>query len=153
MSRNYPTKEQTHWDYEKGNLDPDTKRYAVKAPRNVRARGGLIHFFAVGRVLEQKDVSWLKAIQGEGHPIGNHTYDHVNVKAAKPDQIQLRFQHAPRQIEGERPDQVIAENIAMTTRALRQRVGIEPAGFRTPDGFNDGLRDRLDVPAERHQHQ
>ena len=31
MSRNFPTWDQTHWDYEKGNLDADTKRYAVEA--------------------------------------------------------------------------------------------------------------------------
>ena len=31
MSRNFPTWDQTHWDYEKGNLDAATKRYAVEA--------------------------------------------------------------------------------------------------------------------------
>src|SRR5262249_36054819 len=38
MSRHYPTWDQTHWDYEKGNLDADTKRYAVEAARRVRRR-------------------------------------------------------------------------------------------------------------------
>ena len=47
MSRNFPTWETTHWDYEKGNLDADTKRYAVEAARRVKRRGGVIHFFAV----------------------------------------------------------------------------------------------------------
>ncbi|MFM9062380.1 MAG: hypothetical protein ACKOOI_05015, partial [Pirellula sp.] len=28
MSRNFPMWENTHWDYEKGNLDEATKRYA-----------------------------------------------------------------------------------------------------------------------------
>src|SRR3954452_10509298 len=62
MSRNFPTWEQTHWDYEKGNLDADTKRYTVEACRRVRARGRghVIHCFCVGRVLEQEDVAWLK---------------------------------------------------------------------------------------------
>jgi hypothetical protein len=96
-------------------------------------------------VLEQEDVDWLREIHAEGHPVGNHTYDHVNVKATKPDQIQFRFQRAPWLIEGKRPDEVIAENIALATRALKQRVGITPAGFRTPGGFNDGLKDRPDV--------
>ena len=145
MSRHFPTWDQTHWDFEKGNLDRDTKRYAVEAARRVKARGGRIHFFAVGRVLEQEDVDWLREIHAEGHPVGNHTYDHVNVKATKPDQIQFRFQRAPWLIEGKRPDEVIAENIALATRALKQRVGITPAGFRTPGGFNDGLKDRPDV--------
>jgi hypothetical protein len=145
MSRHYPTWDQTHWDYEKGNLDRDTKRYAVEAARRVKARGGVIHFFAVGRVLEQEDVSWLAEIHRAGHPVGNHTYDHVNVKATRPEQTQFRFQRAPWLVEEKTAAQVIAENIAMTTRALKQRVGITPDGFRTPGGFNDGLRDRPDV--------
>ena len=53
MSRNFPTWEQTHWEYEKGNLNDATKKYAVEAARRVKARGGVIHFFLVGRVLEQ----------------------------------------------------------------------------------------------------
>ena len=81
MSRNFPTWETTHWDYEKGNLNDETKAYAVEAARRVKARGGRLHFFAVGRVLEQENVDWLKQIAADGHPLGNHTYDHVNVNA------------------------------------------------------------------------
>src|ERR1051326_285817 len=60
MSRNFPTWETTHWDYEKGNLNDETKRYAVEAAKRVKAHGGVIHFFAVGRVFEQRSVDWLK---------------------------------------------------------------------------------------------
>src|ERR1700735_3814126 len=49
MSRHYPTWDQMHWDYEKGNLDAATKGYAVEAARRVKAKGGVIHFFAVGQ--------------------------------------------------------------------------------------------------------
>src|SRR5438309_9397663 len=80
MSRNFPTWEQTHWDYEKGNLDDATKRYAVEAARRVKAHGGRIHFFVVGRTLEQENVEWLTELLAEGHKLGNHTYDHVNIK-------------------------------------------------------------------------
>ena len=83
MSRHYPTWDQTHWDYEKGNLDGATKRYAVEGARRVKAKGGMIHFFALGQTMEQEDVGWLKEIVGQGHPVGNHTYDHVNVKATR----------------------------------------------------------------------
>src|SRR5579871_6518673 len=76
MSRNFPTWETTHWDYEKGNLNTETKAYSVEAARRVKERGGIIHFFAVGRVFEQAKVDWLKEIAQAGHPIGNHTYDH-----------------------------------------------------------------------------
>src|SRR5690349_9883660 len=81
MSRNFPTWETTHWDYEKGNLNEPTKKYAVEAARRVKAHGGRLHFFAVGQVFEQPSVDWLKEIVRAGHPVGNHTYDHVNVKA------------------------------------------------------------------------
>src|SRR5258705_8963108 len=77
MSRNFPTWETTHWDYEKGNLDADTKAYSVEAANRVKDCGGLIHFFCVGRVLEQENVDWLKVIAADGHKVGNHTYDHV----------------------------------------------------------------------------
>jgi peptidoglycan/xylan/chitin deacetylase (PgdA/CDA1 family) len=145
MSRNFPTRDQTHWDYEKGNLDADTKRYAVEAARRVKARDGVIHFFTLGRTMEQEDVGWLKEIHDGGHPVGNHSYDHVNVMATKPEDIQFRFRRAPWLIEGKRPEQVIAENIRLASSALKQRLGIEAAGFRTPGGFSEGLADRPDI--------
>ena len=145
MSRNFPTWDQTHWDYERGNLDADTKRYAVEAARRVKAKGGRIHFFVVGRVFEQESVDWLREIVAEGHAIGNHTYDHVNVTATRPEDIQFRFRRAPWLIEGKQPDEVIAQNIRLTNQALKARIGVDAAGFRTPGGFNAGLSDRPDV--------
>lgn len=145
MSRHYPTWDQTHWDYEKGNLDADTKRYAVEAARRVKAKGGRIHFFAVGRVLEQEDVGWLEEIIREGHPVGNHTYDHVNVRAKTAGEAQFRFQRAPWLVEGKPALEVVEDNIRLASRAMKLRLGIAPAGFRTPGGFNDGLADRPDV--------
>lgn len=145
MSRRYPTPDQMHWDYEKGNLDEPTKRYAVEAARRVKEQGGRIHFFCVARVLEQEDVDWLAGLIREGHPVGNHTYDHVNVKAARPEDIQFRFRRAPWLIEGKSPEQAIAENIRLGARAMKSRLGLDPAGFRTPGGFHDGLHDRPDL--------
>src|SRR5258706_12950461 len=92
MARNFPRWEDTHWDYEKGNLNAEAKSYAVEAARRVKARGGVIHFFAVGQVFEQENIDWLKGIIASGHPVGNHTYDHVYVLATKPEDIQYRFQ-------------------------------------------------------------
>src|SRR5262245_41289254 len=107
MARNFPRWEDTHWDYEKGNLNAEAKRYALEAARRVKARGGVIHFFAVGRVFEQEDVQWLKEIVAAGHPVGNHTYDHVYVLATKPEDIQYRFNRAPWLIDGKTPAEVI----------------------------------------------
>jgi len=145
MSRNFPRWEDTFWDYEKGNLNDDTKRYVVEASRRVRARGGIIHHFVVGRVFEQENVDWLKEVAAAGHPIGNHTYDHVYVLATKPEDIQFRFKRAPWLLAGRTPADVIRDNIEQTTVALKQRLGVEQAGFRTPGGFDNGLGGREDV--------
>src|SRR5258708_13577081 len=145
MSRNFPTWDDTHWDYEKGNLNDATKKYAVEACKRVKAAGGVLHCFAVGRVFEQESVAWLKEIAQAGHPVGNHTYDHVNVKATKPEDIQFRFRRAPWLIDGKETLDVISENIRLTTAALKARVGVDPAGFRTPGGFPDRLTHPPDV--------
>ena len=46
-------------------------------------------------MLEQENVDWLKELAHAGHKIGNHTYDHVNVLAQKPEDLQFRFRRAP----------------------------------------------------------
>jgi peptidoglycan/xylan/chitin deacetylase (PgdA/CDA1 family) len=145
MSRNFPTWETTHWDYEKGNLNAETKAYAVEAARRVKARGGRIHFFLLGRTLEQENIDWLKQLAADGHAIGNHTYDHVNIRATRREDIQFRFQRSPWLIAGRLPADVIRENIRLTTEAMKSRLGMAPAGFRTPGGFANGLTDREDL--------
>ena len=145
MSAQYPTKDQVHWNYEKGNLNDETKRYAVEAARRVKQAGGTLHFFVVGRVFEQENIDWLREIVAAGHPVGNHTYDHVNVKAQKPEDLQFRFRRSPWLIEGKSAREVIAENIRITTEAMKQRLGVSPAGFRTPGGFHNGLNDAPEV--------
>src|SRR5262249_44419926 len=48
MSAEYPKRGMTEWNYRKGDLDADTKKYAVGAAKVAKDRGGRIHFFAVG---------------------------------------------------------------------------------------------------------
>jgi peptidoglycan/xylan/chitin deacetylase (PgdA/CDA1 family) len=145
MSRHYPQRGMMEWDYQKGNLDDATKQYAVEAARRVKERGGVIHFFCVGRVLEQPDVEWLKGLSTDGHPVGNHTYDHVYVLAQTAVETQFRFQRSPWLVEGLTAEEVIRENIRITTAALEQRCGIKANGFRTPGGFSTGLEGREDI--------
>ena len=145
MARNFPTWQDTHWDYEKGNLNDETKKYAVEAARRVKARGGVVHFFLVCRALEQENVDWLKEILQAGHFVGNHTYDHVYLLASKPEEIQYRFARAPWLIEGKTPAQVIRENLKLASAAFKTRLGADPAGFRAPGGFADGLANRPEV--------
>ncbi len=145
MSRNFPRWEDMHWDYEKGNLNEESKRYTVEACRRIKAAGGVAHLFAVGRVCEQENVDWLRDLAAAGHHVGNHTYDHVNVRAQKIDELQFRFSRAPWLVEDMSPAEAIATNIRLATVALRERTGIKVDGFRTPGGFADGLTDRPDV--------
>ncbi len=145
MARNFPNWEDERWDYEKGNLNQETKKYAVEAARRVKAHGGIIHFFLVARALEQENVDWLKEILTMSHRIGNHTYDHVFVRAKTLDEVQYIFKRAPWLVEGKTPQEVIRENIRMASAAIKARLGIEPAGFRTPGGFADGLIPTPDV--------
>lgn len=145
MSRNFPTWDQTHWDYYKGHLDADTKRYASEAGRRVVQGGGVIHYFAVGQVFEQENVDWLKQLVTAGHAIGNHTYDHVYVLAGKPQELQYRFRRWPWLLRGRTPRQVITDQVRMTSAAIEDRLGVGAAGFRTPGGFYNGLADRPDV--------
>lgn len=141
MSRNFPAWDVTHWDYHKGDLNEDSKKYTVEACRRVKRAGGVVHTFVVGQVLEQENVDWLKGIIREGHRAGNHTYDHVNVKARTVEEVQFRFRRAPWLAHGQTPLDVIRANIVMNHRAMRSRLGIDPDGFRTPGGFANGLHD------------
>lgn len=145
MSAEYPKRGMTEWNYRKGDLDADTKKYATGAAKVAKDRGGLIHFFAVGATLEQEDVGWLKDLAAAGHPVGNHTYDHINLMAQKPEELQYRFKRAPWLIRDKTVAQVIEDNIASTTLALKERCGITANGFRTPGGFRDGLKGREDL--------
>jgi len=147
MSRHYPLRGDLEWDYRKGQLDAATKQYTVDAAAILKRHGGRLHTFCVGQVLEQPDTGWLEQLAADGHAIGNHTYDHVNVKATRREDIQFRFQRAPWLIAGREPAEIIRHNIEMTTRALRERTGVEVNGFRTPGGFSNGLTDRPDVRA------
>jgi peptidoglycan/xylan/chitin deacetylase (PgdA/CDA1 family) len=145
MARNFPNWEDTHWDYEKGNLNQAAKDYTLEACRRVKRRGGVIHTFVVGQVLEQENVDWLKEMAREGHPIGNHTYDHVYLLAKSADEIQYRFRRSPWLIRDRSIEDVLRENIRLTNIALKERIGVEANGFRTPGGFADGLAGREDL--------
>jgi len=145
MSRNFPNREDLHWDYEKGNLNQAAKDYTVAACKRVEKRGGVIHNFVVGQVFEQPNVDWLKEIADGGHPIGNHTYDHIYLLAKTTDQLQFRFQRAPWLLGDRDVHTIIRDNIKLTSMALKERVGVDANGFRTPGGFADGLNGREDI--------
>jgi peptidoglycan/xylan/chitin deacetylase (PgdA/CDA1 family) len=96
-------------------------------------------------VFEQANVDWLRDIAEAGHPIGNHTYDHINVLANRREDLQFRFQRAPWLLPDHPVIELIRENIERTTKSMQSRLGIQPQGFRTPGGFHDGLRNHPEV--------
>jgi peptidoglycan/xylan/chitin deacetylase (PgdA/CDA1 family) len=145
MMRGYPTPQHANWDYEKGNLDAATKKYALEAARRVKAAGGRINAFIIGSTLEQEDIEWLKELAREGHLLGNHSYDHVALKAATGDAIQHRFRRSPWLVAGRKPAEVIEENIRLAHVAVKQRLGVECAGFCSPSDYREGLVDRPDL--------
>jgi peptidoglycan/xylan/chitin deacetylase (PgdA/CDA1 family) len=145
MSMHYPTWGMMEWNYEKGNLTEPVKRYVVEVCRRVKAKGGIAQLFLLGRVLEQEKVDWLKEVVRAGHAVGNHTYDHVNVWAQRPEDLQYRFARCPWLIHGKKVPEVIRENIRITDLAMQTRIGVRPVGFRTPGGSAAGLHGRTDV--------
>jgi len=145
MSRHFPEPNYNEWDYQKGNLNDETKQYTVEACRRVKANGGVLHSFVVGQVLEQKNVDWLKQILSEGHPLGNHTYDHVRITATKLADVQYRFQRSPWLIADMTPLQAVTDNIRLCEIAMQQRLGVKPTAFGAPYAFNDGLTGREDL--------
>jgi peptidoglycan/xylan/chitin deacetylase (PgdA/CDA1 family) len=145
MARNFPRWTDTHWDYEKGNLNKTAKDYTVRAGQRVKDRGGVIHTFVVGQVFEQENVDWLKQIAADGHPIGNHTYDHIYLLAKDVKQLQYRFRRAPWLLRDRDVIEVIRDNIMQTNTALEKRVGVKANGFRTPGGFATALDGREDL--------
>lgn len=147
MSRNFPQWEARHWDYEKGNLNQESKDYTEEAARRLKEAGGLLHGFVVGQVFEQENIDWLHRLSDAGHALGNHTYDHVNVRAQKPMDVQFRFQRAPWLLRDLSPTEAIRENIELCETAMKQRLGRGSDGFRTPGGFYDGLKEFPDIRA------
>jgi hypothetical protein len=65
--------------------------------------------------------------------------------AKSKDELQFRFERAPWLIRGREVPDIIHDNILLTSIALKERVGVEANGFRTPGGFATGLHGREDL--------
>ena len=145
MSRHYPQRGELEWDYCKGDLDETAKAYAVAVCQRVKRAGGTVHGFLLGRTLEQPKVDWLIEMLGDGHALGNHTYDHVKLNARTAETVQARFRRCPWLIEGQTPRAAVQRNIRLTELAMQHRLGKQPDGFRTPYGYPAGLGKRPDL--------
>ena len=133
------------WDHRKGALDADTKGYVAQLSSRAHELGIPLQYFIVGSALEDPDLAYLLLTRDLGHAIGNHTYTHVSVKAKTVPSLQVVYKQEPWRACGREPLQVIRDEVHQSTLAFRQRLGIEPAGFRTPGGFTTGLHDVPEV--------
>lgn len=83
-------------------------------------------FFILGRNAE-KHPELLRRIVAEGHQLGNHTYNHVDLLKAD--------------------RQTIAAEIDRTSEAIRSITGVPPRVVRPPHGFRDAVV--MEMMAER----
>lgn len=83
-------------------------------------------FFIIGRNA-QKHPELVQRIAAEGHQIGNHTYDHVDLLKADRGKV--------------------AYEVDTTTKILTELTGNAPHAVRPPHGFRDAVV--LDMMAER----
>jgi len=72
------------WDHCKGLIDDGTRRYINDILNIARKENVRFQFFLLGRSFKNyKNVNLFKNIIREGHSVGNHTYNHINIKAKK----------------------------------------------------------------------
>ena len=132
------------WDHRKGAIDADCKQYIQKLNAVAAKFGVKLHYFLVGSALEDPDIDYLRQSVNAGHALGNHTYSHVNVRAQEIPQLQVTYAAAPWRAHGRSALTCIRDELRQTSSAMREVLGVNPVGFRTPGGFVDGLHS---VPA------
>jgi peptidoglycan/xylan/chitin deacetylase (PgdA/CDA1 family) len=140
MCSNFPYWSST-WDDRKGAIDADTKRYIAQLSSRAHELQIPLHFIVLGSSLEDPDIDYLLRARDHGHVFGNHTYSHLFVKARTIPSLQAVYQKQPWRANGRAPLQIIRDEIHQTTLAIRERLGVAPAGLRTPGGFATALHD------------
>jgi peptidoglycan/xylan/chitin deacetylase (PgdA/CDA1 family) len=63
----------------------------------------------------------------------------VNVRAQEIPQLQVTYAAAPWRAHGRSALTCIRDELRQTSSAMRETLGVDPVGFRTPGGFVDGL--------------
>jgi peptidoglycan/xylan/chitin deacetylase (PgdA/CDA1 family) len=78
-----------------------------------------LQFFYVGNGLEEADIGYLEQIIAGGNSIDNHTYSHMPLTTAD--------------------TTALADELELTNRRFRERLGVESAVLRAPGGYAGGL--------------
>jgi peptidoglycan/xylan/chitin deacetylase (PgdA/CDA1 family) len=79
-------------------------------------------FFMVGKKVDQAPYLVERMVR-EGHEVGNHTYDHINLSKL--------------------PDDMVENEIRMDNDAIYRACGVEPVVFRPPGGQYDAETIRI----------
>lgn len=88
-------------------------RYTAELLDGLKERGVPAAFFVIGRNIEGNE-DLIKRMKEEGHEIGNHTYDHVNITIISNEEAE--------------------EQIGKTNELIYEITGDYPAYIRTPFG-------------------
>ena len=136
MSRNFPVWEATEWDYEKGNLNAETKRYTVEVCRRVKAEAAwYTRSPSVGSASNQTS-SGCDRLPRTAPRRQSHLRP-CERQAMRLDGHQARFRRSrgwPRRT----PADLIAENIRLWTIALKDRCGSTWLVFALPAAMPTG---------------
>lgn len=135
------------WNHRKGAIDEATKRYIGQMNSQCKKYGAKAHYFVVGSLFEDPDIGYLEQAVAAGHAVGNHTYTHVNIKAIDRERLSGIYHSCPWRASGREAQDIVRQEIQMTTAAIKHRLGVNPRGFRSPGGFPNGLQDAPAVQA------
>ena len=102
-----------------GRIMPPLREYTLDLCTAAEAFDVSLQFFYVGNGLEDPDIDYLREILRRGHVLDNHTYNHVHL--SMPDTELLR------------------QELELTNRRLRERLGVESTVLRGPGGLPGGL--------------
>lgn len=134
------------WDHRKGAIDGDTRRYVAALADLAADLEAPLQFFVVGAAVAAHDVDYLLRLVQDGHAVGNHTWNHVNVKAKSFEALQVTYRQDSTLARGcAEPLEAITREVRRTSEEITRRLGVAPAGFRTPGGFAGGLADAPEV--------
>jgi peptidoglycan/xylan/chitin deacetylase (PgdA/CDA1 family) len=126
--------------YEKA-LDPETCREALELLTEIHADVGVpATLFVCGRTLLHA-LEPVRAAQTSGlFDVQQHTFSHVPFK-------DIVYSPGPGLVGTipAAPREALVEELAFTSRLLREHLGVECVGLRTPFGYHRGLRDRPDL--------
>ncbi|MEM2178733.1 MAG: polysaccharide deacetylase family protein [Candidatus Methanomethylicaceae archaeon] len=131
------------WDDRKGLIDDGTRQYINSILDIARKENVKFQFFLLGSSFrDHKNVSLFKNIVYRGHSIGNHTYNHINIKTKTFKQLQIFYVKKPNFLKNfKNVFEAISYEIEKTNILIQKRLGIDVKGFRAPYGFENGIED------------